>query len=71
MVTERRQHCDKSVASVRQGKNAEFVEDERSIGDSRKQPAEVFLINTLREEGDNSEKPSGIRAKLLEHWGGE
>ena len=54
-----------------QRKNAELVEDLRSVGDGWKQPVKVVLVNTLGEEGDDLEERSGIGAKFLEHGGGE
>ena len=71
MISECCQHCDKSISSKCQRKDVEFVKDVCSIRDGRKQPVEVVLINTLREEGNDLKKPLGIRAKFLEHWGGK
>jgi len=71
IISERCEHCDESVGSMRQGKNAEFVEEVCSVGNSGKQPVDFVLIDTLREEGDDSEQRSGVRAKFLEHRGGE
>ena len=42
-----------------------------TIGDGREQPIEVFFINTLWEEGDDSEEVPGRGAKLFEHRRGE
>ena len=67
VVPKWRQHCHKSVASVRQRENAEGVEDLCSVGDGGEQPVQVVLVGALREEGDDAEKPSGIRAEFLEH----
>ena len=50
-----------------QRENAEIVEDFCSVGEGGKQPLEVVLVDALREEGDDSEKLSGIRPELLEH----
>jgi hypothetical protein len=41
------------------------------VRDGGKQPINVVPIDALREESDDAEKRSGIRAKLLEHGGGE
>ena len=71
MVSEGSKHRDEPVASIRQGKDAGLVEDASSVGDGREQPVEVALVNTLRVEGDDSEKTPGVRSKLFEHRGGE
>ena len=71
IISEWCEHRDESIASVCQRKNAELVEEVRSVGDGGKQPVEVVLINTLREEGDNFEERPCVGAKLLEHQGGE
>ena len=71
VVSEGDQHCDEAVAPVREGENAEFVEDGGYIGDGREQPVEVTLIDTLREEGNDSKKVSRVRAKPFEHGGVE
>jgi len=67
------QHCDEPIASICQGENAKHVEHVWSVGDGRKQPFKVLFIDTLweGEEGDDSEKPTGIRAKRSKHWRGE
>ena len=49
----------------------EFVEHVWSIGDSWKQPAYVLFIDTLWEEGNDSQETSSIRAEFLEHSRGE
>jgi len=56
---------------MRQGKNTELVKDTCSVRDGGKQPAEVVLINTLREEGDNFENRSGVRAEFLKRGGSQ
>jgi hypothetical protein len=71
VISEWCQHRDGFVAPIRQGENAEFVEDGRRVGDVGKQPVEVVLVNTLWEEGDNSKELSGVGAKILEHRRGE
>ena len=71
MVSEGCQHCDKPIASVRQGEHAEVIEDVRPVRDGGEQPIEVLLIDALGEEGNDFEQPSGIRAKFLEHRRGE
>lgn len=71
MVPEWRQHRDESITSVRHGEDAEVVEDVCCVEDSGEQPLEVFLVGTSGEEGDDSEKPPGVGAGFLEHWGGE
>ena len=71
IVLEGCQHRDESVTPICQGKNAEVVEDICSVGDCREQPIEVVLINSLREECDDSEKPSGVGAEFLKHRGGQ
>ena len=48
------QHRDKVVAPIRQGKNTELVKHVLSVGDHGEKPVEVFLIDALREESDNS-----------------
>ena len=71
MVSEWCQHRDETVVPIGQGENAELVEDGLPVGSGRKQPVEVLLADPLREEGNDSEKLPGVRAELLEHWGGE
>jgi hypothetical protein len=44
---------------MRQRKDAEFVEDILSVGDGRKQPIEVVLVDALWEEGNDLEEFSG------------
>ena len=51
-----------------QGEDAEGVE---CAGNGREQPVEVFFVDALWEEGDNLEKPAGVRAEFSERWGGE
>ena len=45
----------------------EPVEDASSVGDGREQPVDVVLVDSLREEGNNSKEIAGIRSKFLEH----
>ena len=71
MISERRQHCDESIASIRKGESAERVEHAWSVGDGREQPIDILFVDTLWEEGDDSKKPSGIRSKFSEHRRGE
>ena len=71
MIPKWRQHCDKSIGSIRQGEGAEFVKNILSVGDGWKQPVGILLIDALREERDDSEKLPGIRAEFSKHWGGE
>ena len=71
MVAERRQHRDEPIISICEGENAEVVEDVCSVRDGGEQPLEDFLIDALREEGDDSEKPSGVGSEFLEHRRGE
>ena len=71
MISEWCKHRDEPAVPICQGKDAEPVEDVGSIGDGRKQPVKVVLVNALREEGNDSEKCSGVRTKVLEHGGGE
>ena len=66
VVSEWREHRDESVAPVYQGKGAILVEDVRAVGDRRKQPIKVLFVDTLREEGNNSQNCSGVGAKFLE-----
>ena len=54
-----------------QGEDAEFVKHIWNVGDGRKQPVEVVLVDTLGEEGNDSKKASGVRAKVLERRGGK
>ena len=54
-----------------QGEDAERVERARSVGNGREQPVDVFFVDALWEEGDNLEKPAGVRAEFSERWGGE
>ena len=68
MVPEWRQHCHKSFASIRQGEDAECIEDVCSVGGGGEQPLEVVFVDALREEGNDSKEPSGVRAEFLEHW---
>ena len=68
MVSKWGQHCDEVAASISQGKGAELVED---VFPAWKQPVEVIFVNALREERDDFEKPSSIRAEALKHWGGK
>jgi hypothetical protein len=53
------QHGDETVAPICQRKDAECVEDVLSVGDGRKQPIEVVLVDALWEEGNNLEEFSG------------
>jgi len=53
------------------GKDVEPIKDHFPVGDGGKQPIEVVLINTLREESNDSKEIMCIRAKVLEHWRGE
>ena len=71
MISEWREHRDISVAPIRQGKDVELVNDVCSVGYGWKKPVKVVLVDTLGEEGDDAEKFSGVRAKPLEHGGGE
>ena len=48
------QHCDESVAPIRQRKNTEFVEDVLSVGDGGEKPVEVRFVNALGEESESS-----------------
>jgi hypothetical protein len=41
------------------------------VGDRGKQPFEVVLVDTLREECDHFQERSGVGAKLSEQGGGE
>jgi len=56
MVSESCEHRGGFIGSIGHAKNAELVEDVCSVWDGRKQPFEVVLIDTLREEGDDCEK---------------
>jgi len=47
---------------MRQGENAERVKDSRSVRDRGEQPIKVVLVDTLREECDNTKKPSSVRS---------
>jgi len=71
IISERCERRDESIASICQRKNAELVKGVCCIGGGGKQPVGVILIDTLREEGDNSEKPSCVVAEFLERGGGE
>ena len=72
MILEWREHRNEPAVPVCQRKDAKSVEDVvDSVGDGGKQPGNVALVDTLREEGDNSEKLPSIRAEFLEHGGGE
>ena len=66
MVSDRRQHGSKVVASGRQRQEREFVEYDLPVGDGGKQPVEVVLVDALREEGDNSEEVTGVGAEVAE-----
>ena len=70
VVPKWRQHRDKPLASISQRKDAEGIEDVRSAGDGGKQPVQVVLVDTSREEGDNSEEVAGVRAEIPEHQRG-
>ena len=61
------------LLSIRQGEDAEFVEHVWSIGDGWKQPVYVLFVDTLWEEGNDSQESSGIciRTEFLEHRRGE
>jgi hypothetical protein len=65
------QHCDETVAPVRQRKNAESVEGVLSVGDGGEKPVEVIFVDTLREESNNFEEVTCIGAETMERWGGE
>jgi hypothetical protein len=52
-------------------KGAELVENIGSVGDRGKEPFEVVLVDTLREERDHLQKRSGVGAKFSEQGGGE
>ena len=52
-------------------KSTGFVEDICSVGDIGEQSVYVVLINTLREESDNSEEIVSIGSEFLEHRGGQ
>jgi hypothetical protein len=71
VISEWCKHCDEPIASVCQGKDAEPVEGLDSVGDDGKQPIDVVLVDTLREEGNDFQKRSRIRAKFLKHGGGK
>ena len=71
IVSERREHRYESIVPIRQGKDAELIEYIGSVPDRGKQPFNVVLIDTLREEGDHSQKRSGVRTKVLEQGRGE
>ena len=70
IISERCQHRDESLASIGQGENAECVERVWSVRDGWEQPIGVSFVHTLQEEGDNSEKPTGFRTEISEHWRG-
>ena len=71
VVSEWRKHRDKSVAPICERKDAEPVKDVGSVGDGRKKPVNIVLVDTLREESNDFKKRSGIGAEFLEHGGGE
>ena len=71
MIADLGKHCYEPIVSMRERKNAEGVEDSGSIGDDRKQPVKVFLVDALREESDDFEKASGVGSMFPEHWRGE
>ena len=52
---------------MRQGQDAELIEDVSSVRDCGKQPLEVILVNALREERNNSEERSSIGSEFFEH----
>ena len=54
---------------MRQGQDAELIEDVSSVRDGGKQPLEVILVNALREECNNSEEHSSIGSEFFEHGG--
>ena len=64
-----RQHRDKAVVPMCQGKNTEFVKDRLSVRDGKKNQVEVFLMDALGEEGDDLKKAPCTGAKALECWG--
>ena len=66
MVSERRKHSDKPVASICQGEDAELVEDISSVRDRGEQPVDVAFVDTLWEESNRFEKRSGVKTKGLE-----
>jgi hypothetical protein len=71
VVPEGCQHCDESVASIRQGENAKFVENLLPVRDVQEQPVKVVLIDTLGEESDHFKERAGVRAEFLEQGGSE
>jgi hypothetical protein len=48
-----------------------LVKNVPSVGDAGEKPVEVILVNALREESNDSEEVTGIRAEFFERWGGE
>ena len=71
IVSEWYQHRDKPIASVGQGEDAKCIEHVWPIRDHWKQPTNVLFVDPLGKEGSDSKKPSGVRAKFLEHRRGE
>ena len=62
------------VKDILSAEGVSFVEDVFSgedilfSGDGGEQLANVILINALREESNDFEKPSGVGTKVAEHW---
>ena len=65
------EHCNETVTPLHQRKDADFVEENSFVGDRGKQPVEVVLVDTLREEGNDTEDTASIETKILEHGGAE
>ena len=67
VITDWGQHCDEAVVSICQRENAKPVEHVLPAGNRRKQPVDVVLVDTLREERNDSEKVAGVGTKFLKH----
>ena len=65
MISDGGQHGEEVVVSIRQRKNTESVEDVVCFWDGRKKPIEVFFVDALREESNNSKEVTCMGTKAL------
>src|SRR5712671_5078249 len=71
MISERCQHCHELVAPIRQREHAEAVDDGCYVGEGWKQPLQIALVDTTRQEGDDSKQFSPVGSQFLEHRRGQ
>ena len=69
VVSDGCQHCDETVAPMRQRKHTEFVKGVLSVGNGGEKPVEILLVDALGEKSNDSEEVSCIGTEAEECWG--